>query len=221
MPNVAISRMMSGWLTSGPQHQPLDRDREPVHDGDREDQRDPGGDALFMQADQRQRREHHHDALGEIEHARGLVDEHEAERDQRIEDAADEALPDRLRQKIGRGDHLGERVDEDGVQEVHGLTPHAEIGVDDLLIRLDGVGDAVGDLAAVIEHHDPVGEVHDDADVVLDEGDGRAAGRLASTMKRLMSSFSSRFMPAIGSSSSKSCGSIASARPSSTRFCKP
>ena len=62
-----------------------------------------------MQADERQRREHHHDALGEIEHARGLEDEHEAERDQRIEDAGDEPLPDRLRQKIGRGDHLSER----------------------------------------------------------------------------------------------------------------
>ena len=83
------------------------------------DERRPGRDALFVQADQRQRREHHHDALGEIEHARGLVDEHEAERDQRIKDAGDEALPDRLGQKIGRGDHLGEGVDEDGANEVH------------------------------------------------------------------------------------------------------
>ena len=72
-----------------------------------------------MQADQRQRREHHHDALGEIEHARGLVDEHEAEGDQRIKDAGDEPLPDRLGQKIGRGDHLGEGVDEDGAKDIH------------------------------------------------------------------------------------------------------
>ena len=111
--------MMSGWLTSGPQHQTLDAGRKPVHDRDREEERDPGGDALLMQADERQRREHHHDALGEIEHARGLENKDEAERDQRIKDAGDEALPDRLRQKIGRGDHLGERVDEDGAQEVH------------------------------------------------------------------------------------------------------
>ncbi len=42
-----------------------------------------------------------------------------------------------------------------------------------------------------------------------------------SRMKRHMSSFSSTFMPAIGSSSSRSSGSAASARASSTRFCKP
>ena len=42
-----------------------------------------------------------------------------------------------------------------------------------------------------------------------------------SRMKRLISSFSSRFMPAMGSSSSSSSGSMARARPSSTRFCRP
>ena len=40
-------------------------------------------------------------------------------------------------------------------------------------------------------------------------------------MKRAMSSVSSTFMPATGSSSSSSFGSIASARPSSTRFLMP
>ena len=40
-------------------------------------------------------------------------------------------------------------------------------------------------------------------------------------MKRDMSSFSSTFMPAIGSSSSSRFGSAASARASSTRFFKP
>ena len=109
-----------GLVDQRAQHQPLDAERKRVHDRDRENERDPGRDALFVQADKRQRREHHHDPLREIEYARGLVDEHEAERDQRIEDAADEALPDRLRQQIGRGDHLREGIDEDGVQEVHG-----------------------------------------------------------------------------------------------------
>ena len=42
-----------------------------------------------------------------------------------------------------------------------------------------------------------------------------------SRMKRLMSSFSSTFMPAIGSSSISSLGSAASARASSTRFFSP
>ena len=76
-PNVAMNKMMSGWLTRGLQHQALDRERKPVHDRNREDQRDPRRDALFMQADGGQRREHHHDALGKIEHARGLEDERE------------------------------------------------------------------------------------------------------------------------------------------------
>src|SRR3989441_5941077 len=42
-----------------------------------------------------------------------------------------------------------------------------------------------------------------------------------SSTKRAMSSVSSRFMPATGSSSSRSLGSMASARPSCTRFCRP
>jgi branched-chain amino acid transport system ATP-binding protein len=44
---------------------------------------------------------------------------------------------------------------------------------------------------------------------------------LMSRMKRTMSSVSSRFMPAIGSSSRMSLGLRASARASSTRFCRP
>jgi len=42
-----------------------------------------------------------------------------------------------------------------------------------------------------------------------------------SRMKRHMSCFSSTFMPAMGSSSSSTCGSMARARPRSTRFCRP
>ena len=61
-----------------------------------------GRHAVLVEADQRQRREHHHDALREIEHAGGLEDQHEAERDQRIEHAGDQALPQRLREQIGR-----------------------------------------------------------------------------------------------------------------------
>ncbi len=44
---------------------------------------------------------------------------------------------------------------------------------------------------------------------------------LMSRMKRAMSSVSSRFIPATGSSSSSRRGSIASARPSSIRFWIP
>ena len=52
-------------------------------EGEREERRH----ALLVQADQGQRREHDHDALREVEHARGLEDENEAEGDQRVEDA--------------------------------------------------------------------------------------------------------------------------------------
>ena len=71
------------------QHDALDGDGEDEHD-----QRASSGTAssagtpFSWRADQRQRREHHHDALREIEDARGFVDQHEAERDQRVEDAA-------------------------------------------------------------------------------------------------------------------------------------
>ena len=45
------------------------------------------GNAVLDQADEGQRREEHHRALREVEHARGLVDQHEADRDQRVHDA--------------------------------------------------------------------------------------------------------------------------------------
>ena len=114
-----------GLVDERAQHQPLDAEREDVHDRDGRQQREPRGHAFLVQADQRQRREHHHDALREIEHARGLVDEHEAERDQRVEHAADETLPDRLHEQVGRRDHLREGVDEDRVQQVHRVALNA------------------------------------------------------------------------------------------------
>src|SRR4026207_968866 len=54
---------------------------------------------------------------------------------------------------------------------------HPEVGVDDALIRPHLVRAAVGDLAPVVQGHDPVRDVHDHAHVVLDERDGRAARR--------------------------------------------
>src|SRR4051794_39707663 len=76
-----------------------------------------------MQADERQCRKHHHDALREIEHARGFEDQDEAERDQRVEHTADETFPQRLHEQIGRADHLHEGIDEDRVQEAQCTTP--------------------------------------------------------------------------------------------------
>src|SRR5271169_476183 len=54
------------------------------------------------------------------------------------------------------------------------LSSLAEIGGDDFGARADLVRRAVGDLAAVIEHDDAVGDVHHDPHVVLDQCDRRA-----------------------------------------------
>ena len=50
----------------------------------------------------------------------------------------------------------------------------AQIGRDHGRVAGHGGRLAVGDLAAVVEDHDAVGEVHDHADIVLDQGHGGA-----------------------------------------------
>src|SRR2546421_7101487 len=51
----------------------------------------------------------------------------------------------------------------------------AEISLDHGGVGADRVGTALCDLAAVVQHGDPVRDVHDEADHVLDEHDGHAA----------------------------------------------
>ena len=71
---------------------------------------------------ERQRGEQHHGALREIEHAGGLEDQHEAERDQRVEHA---------------GEQAADQGFQDGAQHrVNGLMRHAEIGFDHGLVAL-------------------------------------------------------------------------------------
>src|SRR5712691_6935646 len=48
----------------------------------------------------------------------------------------------------------------------------SEIGVEHGLVLADLVGLSVGDLAPVVQHGHPVGDVHDHAHVVLDQRDG-------------------------------------------------
>src|ERR1019366_10757265 len=54
------------------------------------------------------------------------------------------------------------------------LMCHAKIGFDDRLVAADLIRCPVGDLAAVVEHHDTVGDVHYHAHVMLDQCDGSA-----------------------------------------------
>ena len=116
MPIVAMNRMMSGWLTSGRSTTRSMATASMNMTTQRQRQRKQRRHALLVQSDERQRREHDHDALGEIEDARGLVDQHETERDQCVEHAGDQPFPQDLQQKIGRRDHVREGLDEDCVQ---------------------------------------------------------------------------------------------------------
>jgi hypothetical protein len=70
------------------QHDALDEKRQQHHHRERRREREPERKPRFLQAHEGERREEHQRALGEVEHPRRLVDQHEAERDQRIHDAA-------------------------------------------------------------------------------------------------------------------------------------
>ena len=82
------------------QHQPLGGPGDDRHDdgGEQEGggQRQAERPVPFLlqeieRAHQRQRRRQHHRALGEVEHAGRLEDQHEAQRHQRVEDAGEQA----------------------------------------------------------------------------------------------------------------------------------
>src|SRR2546425_12801775 len=51
---------------------------------------------------------------------------------------------------------------------------HPEVGVDDLLVAAHFIRRAVGELAAVVEHHHAVRDIHHHAHVMLDQHDGGA-----------------------------------------------
>src|SRR5690606_15333845 len=54
------------------------------------------------------------------------------------------------------------------------LVLYAKIGVDDSLVVFHLVRHAVADLAAVVQHHDTVGDIHHHAHIVFDQADRRA-----------------------------------------------
>ena len=180
-----MNRMMSGWPTSGRKHDPLDRDGQHEHHQQRAPRtRARPATPICVQPHQRQRREHHHDALRKVEDPARPEDQHEAQRDQRIEDARHQTLPQHLQQEVRGGDHVREGLDRTDRRNsistcLHGaltnhyphgmrmkytwfaasafsVMRHPQIGVDHVLIVAHLVGRAVPDLLAVIHHHDPV-----------------------------------------------------------------
>ena len=74
-----------------------------------------------LQAYKGQRGEQRHHPLREIEDARCLEDQNEAERDQRIEDAGNETFPDDLDEQVRGLAHLDEWIDKNLVENVHRL----------------------------------------------------------------------------------------------------
>ena len=91
-----------------PQHGALDGDADRYHDGESDDQRQCERHAALDQADEGERCEQQQRALREIEHARGLVDQHEADRDKRIHDAGEQAADEHLDEElvVEIGDHM-------------------------------------------------------------------------------------------------------------------
>jgi hypothetical protein len=74
----------------------LDREREHEHGHERDAERRPEAEATLDEAHERQRREEHHRALREVEDARGLVDEDEADGDHRVHDPGEQAAHEHL-----------------------------------------------------------------------------------------------------------------------------
>ena len=138
------------------------------HDREGDEKRERERNAALDQADEGQRREQQHRALREIEHAGSLVDQHEADRDERIHHAGQQAADQ----------HFGEKriveVEHQAAPDRLVVMRDAEIGVDDRRIGAHLRRRPVGDLAAVVENGDAIRQTHHDADVVLDQNDRRA-----------------------------------------------
>ena len=106
-----------------PQHHALDREGERHHDGHGQPEREPDRRPALHEADQRQRREQHHDALGEVEDARGLEDQDEPEGHERVHEARRDPADQHLGQEGRVGHHVGERRDQHRADELHGDQP--------------------------------------------------------------------------------------------------
>ena len=90
-PMVAMNSVICGWLTSGRSTTRSITRPSTTITTSVAGTASQGDEPVLQQADVGQRREEHHRALREVEHARRLVDQHEAERHQRIHHAREQA----------------------------------------------------------------------------------------------------------------------------------
>src|SRR5262249_13033966 len=147
-----------GLIDQWPEDETFNREGQTEHHRDCEGECQERRDAVFVQTHQCECRKHDHDALGKIEYARSLENQHEAERDQGVKNPGYKPLPKRLHEQVGGRAHLHERIDEDLVEQIHkSSVRHAKISVYHGLIAFDFVGCSIGDLDAMIEHNDAVG----------------------------------------------------------------
>ena len=127
--------MMPSWLTSWRSTSrsisigERDHDRRPRwRDGD------PERHPLRSRRATAQRGEQHHRALGEVEHARRLEDQHEAQRDQRIEHARQQAAEQHFEEETEEPQCERCRTDASTVRREAKMTPVAsmlrQIGID-------------------------------------------------------------------------------------------
>ena len=87
-------------IDQGAQHQPLDRNAPAAPCRQGGDKGPAERHAAFQQADKRQRRKQHHGALGEIEDAGRLVDQHKADGHQGIHDAGQQPADQHFEEKF-------------------------------------------------------------------------------------------------------------------------
>ena len=92
-------------VDQGPQDGAFDGEPEEGHDRQGRGKGADEGHAPFRKADEGQCREQQHRALREVEHAGGLVDQHEADRDQRIHDPGQQTADQHLDEEGEIGIH--------------------------------------------------------------------------------------------------------------------
>ena len=160
-PMVAMNSVICGWFTSGRSTRRSIAIPSTTITAQRDRDRDPEIHAALDQRHEGQRGEEHHRALREVEDAGGLVDQHEAERHQRIHDAGEQAADQDFEEELPVHARLrtaarpaarrapsapsgaGER------SELRGrlISVGAEVGADDDRVRLHLAGRSLGDLA--------------------------------------------------------------------------